>query len=178
MYGFESTAITPQAHRLAQALADRVGPESVPVLGAPLRDDEHALAVLTLDGWRYVGQADCAYERRAVLVGGPALLTACALASAIGNRRRRNAAQRAAAPQWRPLGALRVVATSERLLVWHQGSWWSVWLSTITDMTVDARAGALVLCFVDDAPYRFAGPGADHLAVFVAWRRENLAGKA
>ena len=171
MHGFETTALTPPARRLTQALADGVVPEPVPVLDAPLQVDEHAFAVVTLDGWRYVGQPDCAYERRAVLVGRPALLTACAVASALGNWRRRNAAQRAAAPQWRPLGVLRVVVTGERLLVWHECSWWSVWLSTITGMTIDAQTGALDLFFVDDPPYRLAGPGAEQVAAYLAWKR-------
>lgn len=178
MYGFETTALTPHARRLAQTLAAGLVPEPVPVPGAPLHDDEHAFAVVTLDGWRYVGQPDCAYAQRAVLVGGPALLTACAVASALGNRHRRNAAQRAAAPEWRPLGALTVVVTGERLLVWHQGWWWSVWLSTITGITVDAKAGALDVVFDHDPPYRLVGPEAEQVAVYLAWKRDSFSAGA
>jgi hypothetical protein len=177
MYGFETTALPPPARRLAQALAAGLLPEPVPVPGAPLRVDEVAFAVMTLAGWRCVGQRECTYERRAVLVGGPLLATACAVASAIGNRGRRHRKQREAFPQWRPLGALRVVVTDSRLLIWHAGTWWSVWVSTIASMTFDAQAGYADLVFACDPPYRLAGPEIDHLVVFLLWRREILCGE-
>ncbi len=74
--------------------------------------------------------------------------------SAFGNRQVRQAAERAAAPQWRSLGPLRIVVTSDRLLMWFEHAWWSVWLSAITDVRRDPGNSLLDLFFDADPPYR------------------------
>lgn len=65
------------------------------------------------------------------------------------------AAEARAARQWRPLGQLTVVATTDRLLVWHQNAWWSVWYSAIEQSS--CRDRRLHLRFLDTPPYLLAG---------------------
>lgn len=119
------------------------------------------LADLELTGFRYHALCHVPYERRTLLVGGPILFAASATASAVGNRRRRAAAERLAAPQWRCLGPLRVLVTCDRLLVWHEGSWASVWFASVVDIEHDPANGTLDLYFADDPPYRFVGQASD-----------------
>jgi len=98
--------------------------------GVPLLDGEAAYAEIDAEASRWLAQ-DAIYERRSLLLGGPIVMTATALASCAANRRRRSAAERAAAPQWRPLGLVRVVASDLRLLVYHEDAWWSVWYDAV-----------------------------------------------
>ncbi|MEO7571249.1 MAG: hypothetical protein ABIX10_02320, partial [Acidimicrobiales bacterium] len=117
---------------------------------------------------RHYALDQVAYERRTLLFGGPYLMALTGIASAIGNGRCRQAAQRAAAPQWRPLGPLRIVVTSQRLLVWFEQAWWSVWYSAVTDIRPDPANRALDLYFDTDPPYRLVGPHVPALAVMLA----------
>src|SRR5258708_171907 len=120
----DATDGVAEAARLAEALRDGARLEPRTIEGLPLNTDELTYADLDASGWRYVGFDSVFYERRTLLAGGPFVMAMTALASAIGNHRRRQAAELLAAPQWRPLGPVRVVVTSERLLVWHEQAWW------------------------------------------------------
>ena len=162
--------LTPAARRLGEALAAGAVLRPRAMDDVPLSEGELGYADVRLDGWRYFALHEPVYERRTVLVGGPYLMAAGALASAIGNRRRRQAAERASEPQWRPLGGLRVIVTAERLLICHDEAWWSVWLSTITRVDCDVRAGVMDLFFDADPPYRLMGPHVELLEVFLRWR--------
>lgn len=157
-----------EAARLAQALANGGRLEERVVQGAPLGVGEVAYGDLTATGWRYFGLGHALYEKRTILVGGPLLMMATGLASAIGNRNARLAAEAAAAPQWRPLGSLRIVLSSERLLVWHGQAWWSVWLSGITDVRPYPEHQTIDLFFASDPPYRLVGPDVVPLGVVLA----------
>ncbi|MCZ2107974.1 MAG: hypothetical protein LC118_00120, partial [Dehalococcoidia bacterium] len=80
--------------------------------------DEVVHADLPAQGWRYHG-AEITYEApRVVAIGGPLMFGLVAAGSAVARRRARQAAEALAAPQWRPLGDLRILATDRRLLVW------------------------------------------------------------
>lgn len=164
----EATESVAEAERLAAALSN--GGQLVPkaVEGVPLAAGEVAFADLHAHGWRYFGLEAVPYERRTLLAGGPLLMAVTGVASAMGNRRRRRAAERMAEPQWRPLGLLRVVVTSERLLVWHENEWWPVWFANVTDVRPDAANGVLDLVFEADPPYRLAGPDVASLGVVLA----------
>jgi hypothetical protein len=162
--------LTPAARRLGEALAEGAVLRPRAMDDVPLSEGELGYADVRLDGWRYLALHEPVYERRTVLVGGPCLMAAGALASAVGNRRRRQAAKRASGPEWWPLGCLRVVVTGERLLIWHGEAWWSVWLSTVTRVDCDVVAGVMDLCFDADSPYRLVGPQVELVAVFVSWR--------
>jgi len=115
--------------------------------------DEHSLqpgrAAL---GWRWIG-IEVQADRSFVIAGGPATTAALGLAEAIGRRRCQRALDRLAQPSWRPLGPLWVVTTNLRLAVLHQGTWSSIWLAAISDVTVVADGTALVMQFASDPPY-------------------------
>jgi hypothetical protein len=90
------------------------------------------------------------------MVGGPLLFVLTGAVSALRNRSARRSAETDAAPRWRPLGPLTVLPTTDRLLVWHQNAWWSVWYAAVTQATCDGSQ--LELQFYGDiAPYLFVG---------------------
>lgn len=154
------------ARRLAEALDNGGWLQPVAVEDAPLDPGEEAYADLLANGWRYHA-ADVQYDHRTVMFGGPFLFAATALASYAANRRRRREAERLAAPQWRPLGPLRVVVTSCRLLVLRERAWHSVWYSAVTDVGSTPVSVTLDLTFSNDPPYRLVGPGVCALAPFL-----------
>ena len=111
-------------------------------------------AQIEVDAWRYLA-LDVPYDRRTILYGGPIGWTISAIASAIGNRRTRHAAERLAAPQWRYLGHLPIIITNRRLLVAYEGQWWPIWFEMIErcDVTDDTA----IATFHEDAPYYLRG---------------------
>lgn len=115
-----------------------------------------------LHGWRYEA-TDVAYEHRTLTIGGPFLFVLTGTLSALRNRSARRAAEAQAAAQWRPLGPLTVLATTERLLVWHHDAWCSVWYSAVDDLTCDGSQ--LSLTFSGAAPYLLAGEVSELAAV-------------
>lgn len=99
------------ADRLADALDNCGWLQPVAVDDAPLDPGEVAYSAMAAHGWRYCA-IDVPYEQRTLMFGGPVLLAATGIASFVASRRRRREAERLAAPQWRPLGALCIVVTS------------------------------------------------------------------
>lgn len=154
------------ARRLAEALDNGGWLRPIAVEDAPLDPGEEAYADLLAHGWRYHA-IDAQYDHRTVMFGGPFLFAATALASCAANRRRRREAERLAAPQWRPLGQLRVVVTARRLLVLHQGNWWSVWYTEIEQVRAEAAPSAVTLTFRVDAPYQLQVSEARSLALVI-----------
>lgn len=82
---------------------------------------------ITAEGWRFHGVDVTCEAPRAVAIGGPLMFGLAAAGSAAVRGRARREAEALAAPQWRPLGVLRILAIDRRLLVWHEGAWVSVW---------------------------------------------------
>ncbi len=169
-------AASDAARGLADALRNGGWLEPVAIDGLPLGSDEDAFADLQASGWRHYALDQIAYERRTLLLGGPYLMALTGIASAIGNHRGRQAAEQAAAPRWRPLGPLRIVVTSQRLLVWFEQSWCSVWYSAITDIRPDPAGWALDIFFEEDPPYRLVGAQVALLAVILGGRLDADAG--
>jgi hypothetical protein len=169
---------TSATSRLDAALSEGGCLEARDIDGVPLAPGELAYADLAVEGWRHYGLEGAVYERRTLLVGGPLLMAVAAIVSVSCNRRRRRAAERLAAPQWRPLGWLRVVVTSERLLVWQAHAWWSVWFGSIVDLHLQPDSSELDVFFADAPPYRLAGRGVAALAIVLAHHLfgENLVG--
>lgn len=168
----DRTPAMDEARRLADSLAKGARLEPLHVDGLPLVHGEHAYAEVDGEAWRWLA-ADVLYERRSTLLGGPVLMTVSALASATGNRRRRLAAERASATQWRSLGIVRAVATDRRLLVWHESAWWSVSFDAVAAWDVDPVSPALTLSLTEGAPYRLAGPSVPLLVVVLLWLAEH-----
>lgn len=141
----------------------------LPTLPSPvLLDAGEALhADLLAQGWRF-HEADVTYVApRVVAVGGPLMFGLTAAGSAVARRRARHAAEALAVPQWRPLGALRILVTDRRLLVWHKGAWASVWYGVIRELRPDLAVGRLDMTFESDPPYCLAGPWVPYLTVIV-----------
>jgi hypothetical protein len=125
-------------------------------------------ARIEANAWRYHA-IDVAYPQQHVIaLGGPVSFALTAAEGAVGNRRAREEAQRQAAPQWRYLGRLRVLATSHRLLVLHDGAWASVWYEAIRQIRPALAEGRLELVFEDDPPYALQGPWVPYVGVFLA----------
>lgn len=136
--------------------SDRVGHDSSGCAGGLLLPEERVISdPVALHGWRYES-AVVSYDRRTLMVGGPVLFVLTGAVSALRNRSARRAAETEAAPRWRPLGPLTVLPTTDRLLVWHQNTWWSVWYSAVAQATRGASQLELQFCG-DDAPYLFVG---------------------
>lgn len=91
----------------------------LPVIGNPLETGSEAVHLdVLVNGWWY-GATDVLYDEvRYMDFRGLGTLAMTAAASAVGNRRAREAAQALATPQWRPLGEAPVqVSLTERHLV-------------------------------------------------------------
>lgn len=149
---------------LAEDLASGCG---LPVTPSPvlLEPAEGLHADLTAYGWRFHG-VDVIYEEpRVVGIGEPIFFALTAAAAASARRRARAEAEHLAAPQWRTLGHLRILATDRRLLVLYQGSWASVWYAGIRQVLPAMNEGRLQLIFEDDPPYALAGPWVPYLSV-------------
>lgn len=155
------------ADRLADALDNGGWLQPVAVADAPLDPGEVAYSAMGVHGWRYCA-IDVPYEHRTLMFGGPFLFVVTGIASFVASRRRRREAERLAAPQWRPLGALRIVVTSRRLLVWHGHSWWSVWYSVITTVRWTADPSAVEIHFASDPPYWLSGEGAASIGALLS----------
>lgn len=118
--------------------------------------------------WRYHALDDLLYERRVLVFGGPIIASITAAASALGNRRRRQEAERAAAPQWRSLGPVVVEVEADRLVVSRNGERGTVWLASVVELRVDEQQAVVDLFFERDVPYRFQGPDVACLAEALA----------
>lgn len=142
----------------------------LPELARPvlLEDGEVLHASGRAEAWRFQGM-DVPYVRhRGFAVGGLFTFGLTAAAAAAANRRARADAERLAAPQWRPLGGVEVLATSHRLLVLHDGSWTSVWYEAIHQLRPSLEQDRLELLFDEAPPYLLVGPAVPYLAVVLA----------
>lgn len=160
--GSEWTAAVELAERIASGGA-------LPTIPSPaLLDAGEALhADLPAQGWRF-HKAEVTYAApRVVAIGGPLMFGLTVAGSAVARRRARHAAEALAAPQWRPLGGLRILVTDRRLLVWHKGAWASVWYGVIRELRPDMAVRRLDMTFESDPPYCLAGPWVPYLTVIV-----------
>ncbi len=141
----------------------------LPTLASPALLDagERLHADVPADGWRYHAVDVTYVAPRSTTLGGSLMCGLVAAGSAAGRRRARRDADALAAPQWRSLGALRVLATDRRLLVWYEGAWASVWYGAIRELRPALEIGRLDLSFDDDPPYCLAGPWVPYLTVVV-----------
>jgi len=165
--GFGST--WDVAVELAEQIADG---SPLPVLASTVMLDpgEVLHADVGTVGWRFQAM-DVFYEEPRILAfGGPVLFAVASIGAASARRRARAEAERLAAPQWRSLGELRVLATDRRLLVWFEGAWASVWYDGIRELHPDLEQHRVTMLFDDDPPYALAGPWVPYLTVIVTAR--------
>lgn len=155
----------PSAEELVE---DVVAGEPLPILPSPtlLEAGEVLHAYGEVGGWRFHA-VDVVLEHRR-LVGTGLLTFGVAVAlNSIEGRQARDDAARFGAPQWRSLGAMPTLATSQRLLVLHEGVWASVWYSAIRQVVPRPDEGRLELLFEDDPPYLLAGDWVPYLTVVI-----------
>jgi len=157
--------------QVAEQLAETIAAGGdLPVLVSliPLQPGEVPHAAVDVHGWRFV-PVDVTYpQRRGVAVGGVIVGAVTAAAALVENRRVRAQAERLAAPGWRPLGPLSLLATSDRLVVSNGGAPASVWYDAIRQLRPELDRDRLELFFEDDPPYLLEGPAVPYLAVVVA----------
>lgn len=160
--GQEWCAAVDLAHRVAAGHGLSTLPSS-----ALLDQGEVLNADLPANGWRF-HPISVTYESPSIIgLGGPLTFGIVAASSAAARRRSRREAEALAAPQWRPLGELRILVTDRRLLVWHEGAWASVWYNAIRELHPDIDAARLDMTFDEDPPYCLAGPWVPYLTVIV-----------
>lgn len=162
--GFGST--WDVAVELAEQIADG---SPLPVLASTVLLDRGEIlhADVGAFGWRFQA-IDVFYEEPRILAfGGPVLFAAASIGAASARRRARAEAEQLAAPQWRSLGELRVLATDRRLLVWFEGAWASVWYDGIRELHPDLEQHRVTMLFDDDPPYALAGPWVPYLTVML-----------
>lgn len=166
---------------LAVALADQhAHGGGLPVLASTVLLDpgEVLHADLGAVGWRFQAMDVLYEEPRVLALGGPVLVAAASIGAASARRRARAEAERLAAPQWRSLGSLRVLATDRRLLVRFEGAWASVWYDGIRELHPDLANARVTMLFDDDPPYALAGPWVPYLTVImvacIANRRASM----
>jgi hypothetical protein len=154
------------AVELAEQIADG---SPLPVLASTVLLDRGEIlhADVGAFGWRFQA-IDVFYEEPRILAfGGPVLFAAASIGAASARRRARAEAEQLAAPQWRSLGELRVLATDRRLLVWFEGAWASVWYDGIRELHPDLEQHRVTMLFDDDPPYALAGPWVPYLTVML-----------
>ncbi len=168
-----STRTTSQvdpALAAAESLAARVAAGGgLPILtsGVLLTSREALHGDLMADGWRFHAADVVVEQRRLLAMGGLFTFGIAAAANSIGNRRARAEAERLAAPRWRPLGAMPLLATNQRLLAFHEGEWASVWYSAICRIVPSVEEHRLELIFEDDPPYLLVGEWVPYLTVII-----------
>lgn len=171
----------PSSWETAERLADEIAaggslPELVSAVLLEVGEVLHA--TLDVEAWRYLA-LDVTYpQTRGFIIGGPIMLGIGAAAKAAANRRARAEAERLAAPQWRSLGDVQMLATSHRLLVFHEGTWASVWYNAIRQIRPALAQDRFELYFENDPPYLLQGPSVPYLAVVIATALANELGTA
>lgn len=164
----ESDNAWSAASALQQTLEHR---EGLPRLGTPFHLAEGELAhVSTWANCSWYGPSDVVYEHRQCLAfGSLGLLGLTVAASVIGNRRRRAEADALAAPQWRIVGCLPVLLTSQRVMLQIDGAWTSLWLSDMLHVVPLPAEARLELVVEDCPPVSLGGPWVPYLCVALAY---------
>jgi len=133
--------------------------------GLLLNADEIEYAAADAEFHRYYGTEGGSYVHSTLLMGGPWMMVATGVASAVGNRSRRTAAEFEAMARWRPGGRTRAVLTSARLLISAEGQWMSYYFGAILEIQPDPAHYAMVLAFEGAPPLSLRGPWVPYLSV-------------
>jgi hypothetical protein len=114
--------------------------------------------------------ADSGYVPASVLVmGRPAAAFGALTIQAIINHRRKKAAARAAAVQWREQQTVGVIATTERILCNTGHGLISAYYQTVTEFHPELESWTLTMGFGQDfAALRLQGPAAPALSLWAA----------
>ena len=132
-----------RGRELANALNGGAAPQTVPTRMA-LRPGEACFGEIDVQVWQWL-EGDGEYVRKSggYYGGGVAGLIALRGASAIGNSRRRAAAAREAAAQWRVVDRGRVFLISQRFSIQGETGWRDIWFSGVRMSDCDGVSIAL-----------------------------------
>ncbi|RCK68765.1 hypothetical protein DT076_14380 [Desertihabitans brevis] len=148
----------------AQLLAGQA-PPSVAVWPVTLRPGENACYDVILRYARFYG-TDVSYQHGSTFAfGRPGFVAAAVAATAIGNHRRRAAAQRMAAAQWRETQLTRVVVTDQRVVCDLGGRWLTFDYTAMSAVWPDVSGDAFVAAFHATEPLLLDGPASDVVSV-------------
>ncbi|WP_343709332.1 hypothetical protein [Mycobacterium sp.] len=153
------------------AAALRAGhpPAAVGVYGPVLDDGESALLSTDISYSRYRG-ASARYSPLPLIVGGrPAVMFGALAVQGVINHRRKTAAQRQAADQWRDHEQCGVIVTTDRLIcsTTTHGQL-SFWFGDCNEIHPDLQEWTLTLGLNSTYPVRLSGPAAPALSLLSA----------
>lgn len=153
----------------AAALRAGLPPTPIDVYGPVLEPGEHALLSTEIGYSRYCG-TDSGYSPLPLIVAGrPTVMFGALAAQGVINHRRKVAAERQAAQQWRFHQTSPVIVTTDRLIcstVPHGQT--SFWFGACTEFHPDLHHWTLTLGFDSAAPVRLNGPAAPALSLWSA----------
>ena len=154
------------------AAALRAGrpPTTVDVYGPVLEPGEQALLSTEISYSRYCG-TDARYSPLALIVAGrPAVMFGALAVQGVVNHRRKVAAERKAAEQWRFHQTCAVITTTDRLICsTAPHGQVSFWFGACTEFYPDLQRWTLTLGFDSTYPVRLSGPAAPALSLWSAY---------
>ncbi len=154
------------------AAALRAGgpPTPVNVYGPVLEPGEQALLSTKISYSRYCG-TNASYSPLPLIVAGrPAVMFGALAMQGVVNHRRKVAAERKAAEQWRFQQTCTVIATTDRLICsTAPHGQVSFWFGACTEFYPDLQQWTLTLGFDSTYPVRLIGPAAPALSLWSAY---------
>lgn len=158
------------SRRCAAALHAGLPPTPVNVYGPVLEPGESALLTANVSYTRYCEMSASYSSMPLVVAGRPAVMFGALAVQGLVNHRRKAAAQRQAAAQWRWHQTSSVIVTTDRLLcATRPHGLVSLWFSDCTEFHPDLQQWTLTLNFGSIAPVRFSGVATAALSLFSAY---------
>ena len=145
-------------------------PTPVNVYGPVLEPGEQALLSTEISYSRYCG-TNASYSPLPLIVAGrPAVMFGALAVQGVVNHRRKVAAERKAAEQWRFHQTCTVIATTDRLICsTAPHGQVSFWFGACTEFYPDLQQWTLTLGFDSTYPVRLIGPAAPALSLWSAY---------
>ncbi|TDL03255.1 hypothetical protein [Mycobacterium paragordonae] len=158
------------SRKCAAALQAGLPPTPVSVFGPVLRAGELALLNVEVGYSRYSGSKASYSSLPLIVAGKPAVMFGALAVQGVVNHRRKEAAQRQAAPQWRWHQTTAAIVTTERLLCATKAHGLvSLWFGDCTEFHPDLQQWTLTLGFGSTVPVRFSGVATPALSLLSAY---------
>lgn len=158
------------ARRCAAALRAGQPPTPVSMYGPVLTPGEQAWLNVDVDYSRYCGTAASYSSLPLIVAGRPAVMFGALAVQGVVNHRRKAAAERQAAPQWRWNQSTTAIVTTDRLLcATRPHGLVSLWFADCTEFHPDLQQWTLTLGFDSIAPVRLSGVTTPALSLLSAY---------
>ncbi|BDE17154.1 MULTISPECIES: hypothetical protein [Mycobacterium] len=158
------------SRKCAAALQAGLPPTPVSVFGPVLRAGELALLNVDVGYSRYSGSKASCSPLPLIVAGRPGVMVGALAVQGLINHRRKSAAQRQAAPQWRWHQTTAAIVTTERLLcATEPHGLVSLWFGDCTEFHPDLQQWTLTLGFGSTVPVRFSGVATPALSLLSAY---------